>query len=133
MANKLFPLFSQVASEEIVLVIAATATSATHSHTVDSRTLLIDAQGANSAPTHVVNIIAPTGMIFFVDFKDSGALNANSASQAASSVTLKKGKNEILLDAVGEAACVLVTDDGFVDGSNFLGSAFGATSGATFS
>ena len=72
-------------------------------------------------------------MIFFVDFKDAGALNANGATAAASSVTLKKGKNEILLDAVAEEACVLVTDDGFVDGTNFLGTVFGATSGATFS
>jgi len=131
MAN-IFPLISERASETVTLSIAAADTSATHSLAVKSRTILIDAEGADAACTHVVNVTAPNGMIFFVDFLDSGSLNANTATAAASSVTLKKGDNTILLDAVAEAACVRVTENGFVDGSNILGTALGATSGATF-
>jgi hypothetical protein len=131
MAN-IFPLVSETPSETVTLPIVATATTATHSLTVNSRTVKIDAQGADAACTHVVNVTAPNGMIFFVDFLDAGALNANGAAAAATSVTLKKGDNTILLDAVTEDACVLVTENGFVDGSNILGTVFNATTGATF-
>jgi hypothetical protein len=132
MAN-FFPIISDIADETVTLPIAATATSATHVLDVNSRTVKIDAQGANAACTHVVEVNAPTGMIFFVDFLDGDSLNANGGTAAATSVTLKKGVNTLLFDAVAEAACVLSTKDGFVDGSNLLGTAMGATSGATFS
>lgn len=128
MAN-IFPLFSETASETVTLPIAADATSATHELIVNSRTVLIDAQGADAACTHVVNVQAPNGMVFFVDFLDTDSLNANGADAAATSVTLKKGDNSLLLDAIAEAACVLCTETGFVDGSGL----FGDTSGATFS
>jgi len=131
MAN-IFPLISETASETVTLPIDAEATAATHSLAVKSRTILIDAQGADAACTHVVNVTAPNGMIFFVDFLDTGALNANGADAAATSVTLKKGDNTILLNAITEDACVLVTENGFVDGSSILGTVFGSTTGATF-
>ena len=132
MAN-IFPLVSETASETVTLSIASDATSATHNLIVNSREIKIDAQGADAACTHVVNVQAPNGMIFLVNFLDGDSLNANAADEAATSVTLKKGDNEILLDAVAETACVLSTETGFVDGAGILGSDLGATSGATFS
>jgi len=132
MAN-IFPIVSETASETVTLPIDAAATSATHNLIVNSRKISIDAEGADAACTHVVNVQAPNGMIFFVDFLNADSLNANGGDVDATSVTLKKGDNEILLNAIAETACVLATETGFVDGTGILGTDLGATSGATFS
>jgi hypothetical protein len=129
MAN-IFPLLSETKEETITLEIDAADTSATHSHVVNSRTLKIDAQGATNACTHTVNISGPNGLVFLIDFLDSGSLNANSAATAASSVTIAKGENTILLDLVTEQASVMLTENGFIDASDML--LIGATTGATF-
>ena len=129
MAN-IFPLLSETKDETITLEIDAAATSATHSHEVSSRTLKIDAQGATAACTHTVNISGPNGLVFLIDFLDADSLNANEANTAASSVTIAKGENTILLHAIAEQASVMLTEDGFIDASDIL--LIGATSGATF-
>lgn len=126
--TNVFPLLSQTASATMTLEIDATATAKTVEYAVDSRTVLINAQGADAAPTYTVNIEAPIGLVFFVDVT---SLNSNS-EDAASVVTLQKGTSTVTIDAAGEAACIWVTDAGLIDGSNILGSALGATSGATF-
>ena len=132
----IFPLVSQTKDATLTLAVSALTDTGEikHNHVVDSRTLKIDAQGNNAeidAVTHTVNISGPTGLVVLVDFLDDDSLNANGAGQAASSVKLVKGDNEVLLDAIAEQACLLLTENGFVDGSDLL--LIGATSNATFS
>ena len=125
----IFPLFSDVETEDLILEIAATATSKTVGFNVDSRKVLINAQGANAAPTYTVNIEAPVGLIFFVDIT---SLNSNTGA-AASTVVFSKAGSTVKFDAGTEQACILVNGDGkLVNGANFLGTVFSTTSGATF-
>lgn len=124
MADKIFPLFSQNASATITLDIAADATAKTHEYTVDSRTVLIDAAGADVAPTHTVNIHGEVGLVFFVDIT---SLDKDS-DDAAATVVFAKGDNTITFDVGTEAASVMITESGLQDASNLIG----ATSGATF-
>ena len=130
----IFPLVSQTASESITLAVSAATDTGEIKHAkkiIDSRKLVIGAQGNNSgiaAVTHSLEIDGPTGLVVFVDFAAAG-LNVNTAAQAAASVTLKRGDNSVLLDADTESACMILTETGFVDG----GDLFGVTSGATFS
>jgi hypothetical protein len=132
----IFPLVSQTKDATLALPVSALTDTGEikHNHVVDSRTLKIDADGNNNgitAVTHTVNISGPTGLVFLVDFLDNDSLAANGAAQAATSVKLVKGDNEVLLDAIAEQACLLLTETGFVDGSDLL--LIGATSDATFS
>jgi len=126
--TNVFPLLSQTASATMTLEIDADATAKTVEYAVDSRTVLINAQGADATPTYTVNIEAPIGLMFFVDVT---SLNSNTGT-AAAEVVLQKGTSTVTIDAAAEAACIWVTDAGLIDGSNILGSALGATSGATF-
>ena len=113
----------------MTLEIDATATEKTVEYAVDSRTVLINAQGADSAPTYTVNIEAPIGLVFFVDIT---SFNSNTEDAGAAAVIFKKAGSTVTFDADTEAACIWVTDAGLVDGTNILGTALGATSGATF-
>jgi hypothetical protein len=125
----IFPLFSDVEDQTLTLEIAATATSKTVGFNVDSRKVLINAQGADAAPTYTVNIEAPVGLIFFVDIT---SLNSNTGA-AASTVVFSKAGSTVEFDAAGDQACIFVNGDGkLVDGANFLGTVFSTTSGATF-
>jgi len=127
--TNVFPLLSQTASATMTLEIAATETAKTDRYVVDSRTVLINAQGADAAPTYTVDIDAPVGLVFFVDIT---SFNSNSEDNPAAAVIFRKAGSTVTFDADTEAACIWVTDAGLVDGTNILGSALGATSGATF-
>ena len=109
MADKLFPLLSQTASATLTLEIAATATAKTVNFEFDSRTVLINAQGADSAPTYTVDLIGPAGLIFFVDIT---SLNSNTGSAAAAAVIFRRGSNTLTLNAANEAASVMLTKHG---------------------
>ena len=113
----------------MTLEINATATAKTVEYAVDSRTVLINAQGADAAPTYTVDIEAPVGLVFFVDIT---SLNSNSEDNAAAAVIFRKAGSTVTFDAATEQACIWVTDAGLIDGTNILGSALGSTSGATF-
>jgi hypothetical protein len=126
MADKIFPLFSQNASATMTLGIDDDATAKTHEYIVDSRTVLIDAAGADAAPTHTVNIQGEVGLVFFVDIT---SLNKDSDT-AAATVVFSKGDNTITFDAATEAASVMITETGLQDATDLL--IIGATSGATF-
>jgi hypothetical protein len=126
MADKIFPLFSQNDSATITLDIDNEATAKTHKYVVDSRTVLIDAAGADVAPTHTVNIQGEVGLVFFVDIT---SLNKDTDT-AAATVVFAKGDNTITFDAETEAASVMITESGLQDATDLL--IIGATSGATF-
>ena len=126
MADKIFPLFSQNASATITLDIEDDATAKTHQYIVDSRTVLINAAGADVAPTHTVNIQGEVGLVFFVDIT---SLNKDTDT-ADATVVFAKGDNTITFDAATEAASVMITETGLQDASDLL--IIGATSGATF-
>ena len=115
MANKLFPLISETASATLTLEIDAASTAKTVDFEVDSRTVLINAQGADSAPTYTVNLRGPEGLVFFVDIT---SLNSNSGSAAAAAVIFSRGANTLTLDAANEAASVLLTKDGLQSASD---------------
>jgi hypothetical protein len=132
----IFPLVSQTKDATLTLKVpnATDTGEIKHDHVIDSRTLKIDAEGNNAEidpVTHTVNISGPTGLVVLVDFLDTDSLNANGAGQDASSVKLVKGDNEVLLDAIADQACLLLTETGFEDGSDLL--LIGASSNATFS
>ena len=128
MAN-IFPLISDTDSATLTLEIAAAATAKTVGFKVDSRKVLINAQGANAQPTYTVNIEAPVGLVFFVDIT---SLNSNSGT-AASKVVFSKAGTTVTFDAGSEQACIFVNGEGeLVDGSTLLGTAFPSTIGATF-
>lgn len=128
MANKIFPLFSQTASATLTLDIADDATVANHEYTVDSRTVLIDAAGADVAPTHNVTIYGETGLVFFVDIT---SLDKDSDTAPAAAVVFSRpvGSETVTFDAGTEAAAIMLTENGFEDVTALLGA---ATSGATF-
>ena len=115
MANKLFPLFSETASATLTLEIDSGSTAKTVDFEVDSRTVLINAQGADSAPTYTVNLRGPEGLVFFVDIT---SLNSNTGSAAAAAVIFSRGANTLTLDAANEAASVLLTKDGLQSASD---------------
>ena len=115
MANKLFPLISETASATLTLEIAATSTAKTVDFEVDSRTVSINAQGADSAPTYTVNLRGPEGLIFFINVT---SLNSNSGSAAAAAVVFSRGSNSVTLDATNETASVLLTKDGLQSASD---------------
>ena len=126
MADKIFPLFSQNASATLTLDIDDDATTKTHEYIVDSRTVLINAAGADAAPTHTVNIQGEVGLVFFVDIT---SLNKDS-DDADATVVFSKGDNTITFDAATEAASVMITETGLQDATDLL--IIGATSDATF-
>ena len=128
MAN-IFPLISDTDSATLTLEIAAAATAKTVGFKVDSRKVLINAQGADAQPTYTVNIDAPVGLVFFVDIT---SLNSNTGA-AASKVVFSKAGTTVTFDAGTEQACIFVNGEGeLVDGSTLLGTACPSTSGATF-
>ena len=126
MAN-IFPLVSETASATLTLDIANNATAKTVDFAVASRTVLINAAGADSAPTYTVNITGPNGLVFFVDIT---SLDKDTDTAAAAAVIFKKGNNTLTFDAATEAACVMLTENGFQNATDLL--LIGATSGATF-
>jgi len=128
MANKIFPLFSQTASATMTLDIADADTVANHEFTVDSRTVLINAAGADDAPTHNVIIHGETGLVFFVDIT---SLDKDSDTAAAAAVVFKRanGTETVTFDAGTEAAAIMLTENGFEDVTALLGA---ATVGAAF-
>ena len=126
MAN-IFPLVSEVASATLTLDIADDAEAKTHDFVPASRVVLIDAAGAAVAPTHTVNLTGPNGLVFFIDVT---SLDKDTSTAAAAAVIFKKGDNTLTIDAAGEAACVMLTENGFQDASNLL--LIGATASATF-
>lgn len=103
-------------------------TVANHEFTVDSRTVLIDAAGADTAPTHNVTIYGETGLVFFVDIT---SLNKDTDTAAAAAVVFKRanGAETVTFDAATEAAAIMLTENGFEDVTAVLAA---ATSGATF-
>ena len=116
--TKLIPFFHQDVKEDLVLKIDAAETAATHDHVVKSRKITMDAQGATNAPTHTLILDAEPGVILFIDFLDSGSLNANSAATDASKVVVKRKGNdddELTFDDVAEQAIVMFTDTFFED------------------
>lgn len=116
MADNIFPLISQNLSADLNLTIDATESTKTQDFEVDSRTVVIKAQGnataTGAAPAYTVNLTGPTGLVFLVNVA-AGGLNINSADVGAASVLFKKGKNTLLIDAADEAASVMLTDEGF--------------------
>ena len=131
MASKLFPFFSSQASQTLTLEIDATETAKTVDFVVDARKVFIDAQGADSAPTYTVNLRGgQVGMVFCVDVTDLDARDGGDTADAK--VKFVKGDNSVLIDAAAEQAMIMITDTGLIDASNFFGSHFLTTSGATF-
>ena len=125
----IFPLIPNEISETLTLEIAAAETAKTVGFVVNARKVLINAQGANATPTYTVEIDAPVGLFFFVDITN---LNSNSGTNA-SKVIFSKAGSTVTFDAGTEQACIFVDADGKLkDGTNFLGSVFGSSSGATF-
>ena len=112
----------------MTLDIEDTDTVANHEFTVDSRTVLIDAAGADAAPTHNVTIYGETGLVFFVDIT---SLNKDTDTAAAAAVVFKRanGAETVTFDAATEAAAIMLTENGFEDVTAILAA---ATSGATF-
>ena len=119
MADKLFPLLSQSASADLNLTIESTEATKTQGFEVDSRTVIIKAQGnataTGSAPAYTVNLTGPTGLVFLVNIN---SLNINSADVPAASIVFKKGRNTLTLNAANEAASVMLTDDGFQEATD---------------
>ena len=121
MADPIFPLISQTVTADLNLTIADTASTKTQSFAVDSRTVVIKAQGnataTGAAPAYTVNLTGPTGLVFLVNIN---SLNINTADVAATSIVFKKGKNTLTLDAANEVASVMLTDEGFQEATDLL-------------
>lgn len=121
MADKIFPLISQTVTADLNLTIESTASTKTQSFAVDSRTVVIKAQGnataTGAAPAYTVNLTGPTGLVFLVNIN---SLNINTADVAAASIVFKKGKNTLTLDAADEVASVMLTDEGFQEATDLL-------------
>tara|TARA_R100000951_G_scaffold79480_1_gene67433 strand:- start:378 stop:779 length:402 start_codon:yes stop_codon:yes gene_type:complete len=121
MADKIFPLVSQNVTADLNLTIESTEATKTQNFEVDSRKVIIKAQGnataTGAAPAYTVNLTGPTGLVFFVDINN---LNINSADVAATSIVFKKGKNTLTLDAADETASVMLTDEGFQEATDLL-------------
>jgi hypothetical protein len=121
MADKIFPLISQTVTADLNLTIAATAATKTQSFAVDSRTVVIKAQGnataTGAAPAYTVNLTGPTGLVFLVNIN---SLNINTEDVAATSIVFKKGKNTLTLEAANEVASVMLTDEGFQEATDLL-------------
>lgn len=131
MASKLFPFFSSQASQTLTLEIDAAETAKTVDFVVDARTVNINAQGADAAPTYTVNLRGgQVGMVFVIDVTSLDARAGGDTADAK--VKFVKGDNSVLIDASGEDATVMITESGLIDASNFLGSHFGSTTDATF-
>jgi len=125
----IFPLIPKEVEETLTLEIDAAETAKTVGFVVNARKVLINAQGADAVPTYTVEIDAPVGLFFFVDIT---SLNSNSGD-AASKVVFSKAGSTVTFDAASEQACIFVNADGELkNGTNFLGSVFGSSSGATF-
>ena len=116
---KLFPVFADTASATLELKIDATATAKTVDYKVDSREVLINAQGADAAPTYTVNLDpSDAGMLFTVDVT---SLNSNS-EDAAATVVFERGDQSLTIDGQGDAAFVLLTESGIVSAADFFNS-----------
>ena len=121
MADKIFPLISQPVTADLNLTIESTASTKTQSFAVDSRTVVIKAQGnataTGAAPAYTVNLTGPTGLVFLVNIN---SLNINSEGEPAASIVFKKGKNTLTLAAANQVASVMLTDDGFQEATDLL-------------
>lgn len=114
---KLFPVFADTASATLELTIAATATAKTVDYKVDSRTVVVNAQGADSAPTYTVNLDpSDAGMLFIVDVT---SLNSNSEDVAAT-VVFERGDQSLTIDGNGDQAFVMLTESGIVSAADFF-------------
>tara|TARA_R100001510_G_scaffold53950_1_gene56073 strand:+ start:1576 stop:1956 length:381 start_codon:yes stop_codon:yes gene_type:complete len=117
---KLFPVFSDTASATLELTIAATATAKTVDYKVDSRTVVVNAQGADSAPTYTVNLDpSDSGMLFIVD---AGNLNSNTENNAAT-VVFERGDQSLTVNANTDKAFVMLTESGIVSATTLFNAA----------
>lgn len=109
----LIPLFSQNAENTLLI-------NGNTTHEIDSRKLLLSADGAATTPTYTIDIEGKTGLVVYIDIS---SLNANSAA-AAAIVKLRKGDTVLTFDASTEQAIVQLTKDGIVnvDDLKFFGS-----------
>jgi len=114
---KLFPVFADTASATLELTIAATATAKTVDYKVDSRTVVVNAQGADSAPTYTVNLDpSDSGMLFIVD---AGNLNSN-GEDAGATVVFERGDQSLTVNANADKAFVMLTESGIVSADDFF-------------
>ena len=116
MAENVFPLFSQPASETI------SPSTVTSTLRVDSRVVDIDVAGDTD---YEVTVEGPNGLVFSITVSDLD----NDTSGTDATVTFKRGDETILVDADAETAAVMLIEGGFIDIGAHLAI---ATSGATF-
>lgn len=125
MADKLIPLIPQDATETLTLDIADTATAKTHdAYEVISAEILINAAGADAAPTHTVPLVAEVGQVVHIDVtsldKDEDTADAV--------VKLTYGDSTITFDEDTDEATIMFLESTVLD----VGAVFGgvATSAA---
>ena len=119
--KNIFPLVAQDATETLTLDIADDATAKTHdSYAIKSAELLIDAAGADAAPTHTVPVTAELGQIVHIDVT---SLNKDTDT-AAAVVKLTYGDSTLTFDAAGEEATIMFLERTVIDvGALFSGTA----------
>lgn len=100
----IIPLFSQ--NETATINITEDTT-----YEIDSRELMINANGGDTAPTYTVDIEGKTGLVVYIDIT---SLNADSAT-AAAVVKFRKGDTVLTFDAATEQAIVQLTKEGIAD------------------
>ena len=124
MANLIFPLIPQDSTETLTLDIANGATAKTHnSYAIVSAELLINAAGADAAPTHTVPVTAEIGQVVHIDVT---SLDKDSDT-AAGVVKLTYGKSTLTFDVATEEATVIFLEDTVIDvGAVFSGTATSA-------
>jgi len=117
MADNLIPLIPQTASATMTLDIDAAETAKTvDAFDIVSAKLLIDANGADAAPTYTVPVNAAVGQIVHIDVT---SLNTDSES-AAAVVKMTYKDATMTFDAAGEEATVMFTELGVVDVSDLF-------------
>lgn len=100
----IIPLFSQ--NETATINITEDTT-----YEIDSRELMINANGGDTAPTYTVDIEGKTGLVVYIDIT---SLNADFAT-AAAVVKFRKGDTVLTFDAANEQAIVQLTKEGIAD------------------
>jgi len=125
MADKLIPLIPQDATETLTLDIANDATAKTHdAYEVVSAEVLINAAGANAAPTHTVPLIADVGQVVHIDITSLDKDN----DTADAIVKFTYGDSTITFNADANEATIMFLETTVLDvGAVFGGVATSAT------